>query len=52
MNTDELIAALNEEIARLEEARRLLRGGNTLAPKPGHSNTEADGGSTAQEMGS
>ena len=24
MNTDELLAALNEEIARLEEARRLL----------------------------
>jgi hypothetical protein len=29
MNTDELLAALNEEIARLEEARRLLSGDST-----------------------
>ena len=31
MNTDELLAALNEEIARLEEARRLLSDESTRA---------------------
>jgi hypothetical protein len=57
--TDELIAALNEEIARLEEARRLLsrqkQRGRPNNYKAGthteHRNPEADGGSAAQEMG-
>jgi hypothetical protein len=35
MNTDELIAELNEEIARLDEARRLLSGESSRTAKPG-----------------
>jgi hypothetical protein len=34
MNTDELVAALNQEISRLEEAKRLLSGDNNGAAKP------------------
>jgi hypothetical protein len=44
MNADELVVALNEEIARLKEVRRLLSGENEAAPgrKPGQRRLSAE----------
>ena len=50
MNTDELLAGIDEEIARLEEVRRLLGGGDGAGIKGSKPGPEAEEGYRQSEI--